>query len=232
MSFFKSRQSTFHAKVQEELICGVCLDFLSEPKVLCCAHSFCCSCLQRLVAVKNKKREDLSLDLECPNCRQVTVLETGSVNELNTNHNLKRLVDIVSEEEKKRTRDVLKRRDSIHSSNQESKTVLCKVHNKKMEYFCIDCNDLICPKCIKSDHLAHRFEDVDDILPSMVTSLRNLIQPACEVRCMCRYMYKNGKYYNLGNTPLGFYLGLWNKLTEFLLAISWCTDIAEEVGQT
>ncbi len=184
MSFLKSRQSTFHARVQEELICGVCLDFLSEPKVLRCAHSFCCSCLERVVSAKNKRKDESFLDLECPSCRQVTVLETGKVDELNTNHNLKRIVDIVSEEEKKRTREVLKRRDSTYPSirqSPQSKALVCKLHSKQLEYFCMDCNDLICPKCIKNDHLSHKFEDIDDILPSMLSILRNLIQPACEV---------------------------------------------------
>ena len=184
MSFLKSRQSTFHAKVQEELICGICLDFLSEPKVLFCAHSFCCSCLQRVVTIKKNRTDESCLDLECPSCRQVTSLKSGNVDELNTNYNLKRLVDIVSEEEKKRTRDVLKRRDSICTSIRQSpqaKRLICKIHSKQMEYFCMDCNDLICPKCIKSNHLSHRFEDVDDILPGVLSTLRNLIQPACEV---------------------------------------------------
>ena len=124
------------------------------------------------------------MDLECPNCRQVTLLKSGNVDELNTNYNLKRLVDIVSEEEKKRACDVLKKRDSTRGSIRQSpqaKRFICKSHCKQLEYFCMDCNDLICPKCIKNDHLSHRFEDVDDILPSMLSTLRNLIQPACEV---------------------------------------------------
>lgn len=180
MSFPKSRQSTFHARVQEELICGVCLDFLSEPKLLSCAHSFCCSCLQRVL----KKASKSSFELECPSCRQVTPLKSGNVDELNANYNLKRLVDIVSEEEKKKARDVIKRRYStrcsVRQSPQASK-LICKLHSKQLEYFCVDCNSMICPKCIKSDHLTHRFEDIDDVFPSMLGTLRNAIQPACEV---------------------------------------------------
>ena len=182
MSFLRSRQSTFHAKVQEELICGICLDFLSEPKVLCCAHSFCSSCLKKVLAIK--KQVDSSCDLECPNCRQLTVLKSGNVDDLNTNYNLKRLVDIVSEEEKKKARDILKGRDSTCPSvrlSPQSKQLLCKMHGKQLEYFCVDCNDLICPKCIKNDHPSHKFEDIDDILPSMLITLRNHIQPGCEV---------------------------------------------------
>ncbi len=186
MSFSKSRQSTFHAKIQEELLCGICLDFLSEPKVLSCAHSFCYGCLSQFVLIKKKTHKSYPLDLECPSCRQVTVLKTGSVDELSTNHNLKRLVDIVSEEEKKKTRDVIRRRELISPSirqSPQSQLLCCKEHNKRLEYFCTECNDLICPKCIKHncDHYQHKFEDIDDILPEHIRALRSLIQPACEV---------------------------------------------------
>ena len=184
MAFLKSRQSTFHAKVQEELICAVCLDFLSEPKVLSCAHSFCLACLNKIVTLKRKFEEHSSLDLECPSCRQVTTLNAGRVDELNTNYNLKRLVDIVSEEEKKKARDVIKRRVSIRPSVQQTprfNSLQCKKHKKQLEYFCVECNTLICPKCISDDHYLHKFEDVDEVLPKHISGLRSLIQPACEV---------------------------------------------------
>ena len=97
-------------KVREELICAVCLDFLREPKVLHCAHSFCCQCLREMVKGGRSQRRDRrsSLDLECPSCRHVTVLEHGRVDlDLPTNVNLRRLVEIVSDEEKGRTLKVL-----------------------------------------------------------------------------------------------------------------------------
>ena len=93
-------------KVREELICAVCLDFLREPKVLFCAHSFCLQCLRGLVRSQKLKRSSAakSVSLECPSCRHVTVLEHGRVDlDLRTNFNLKRLVHIVSDKEKNRT---------------------------------------------------------------------------------------------------------------------------------
>ena len=191
MFLAKSRQSTFHARIQEELICGICLDFLSEPKVLSCAHSFCHGCLAEIMRIKSKK-DDKLLDLECPNCRQVTMLSTGCVDELNTNYNLKRLVDIVSEEEKKKARDVIKQREAQRPSvrqSPQSDALKCKKHVKQLDYFCMDCKELICPKCIKSDHCSHKFEDVDDILPEQITSIRNLIQPACEVSMIFFFLF-------------------------------------------
>ena len=95
-------------KIREELICAVCLDFLREPKVLQCAHSFCTQCLSGILSSQKGVRQSTAVrpvDLECPSCRHVTtLLNSGRVElDLRTNHNLKRLVQIVSEEEKSRT---------------------------------------------------------------------------------------------------------------------------------
>ena len=95
-------------KVREELICAVCLEFLREPKVLQCAHSFCLQCLRKMATNKKRKSGVRTLiELECPSCRHITSLAHGRLDtDLRTNYNLKRLVQIVSEEEKTRTRKV------------------------------------------------------------------------------------------------------------------------------
>lgn len=95
-------------KVREELICAVCLEFLREPKVLLCAHSFCQCCLREIVSGWKRRlkgsQKGRPVELECPSCRHVTLLEHGRVEiDLRTNFNLKRLVEIVSDEEKRRT---------------------------------------------------------------------------------------------------------------------------------
>ena len=96
-------------KIREELICAVCLEFLREPKVLQCAHSFCLHCLHKIVSSYKRKSgvRIINVELECPSCRHVTNLKHGRLDcDLPTNYNLKRLVQIVSEEEKTRTRKV------------------------------------------------------------------------------------------------------------------------------
>lgn len=176
-----SRNSTFKAKIREELICAVCLDFLQEPKVLLCAHSFCKACLERIVSTNYRLRtEQKKHDLECPSCRQVTNLATGAVSELKTNFNLQRLVNIVSEEDKKAARDALQRRRTTRPSIRTTRSV-CKHHHRQFEYYCQDCSELLCPRCISAGHRDHQFQDVDQVLPTQIEQLRSLIQPACEV---------------------------------------------------
>ena len=132
-------------RVREELICAVCLDFLREPKVLQCAHSFCSRCLREMAKAREQQRQRRSptsarrsLDLECPSCRHVTVLEHGRVDlDLPTNVNLKRLVEIVSDEEKGRTLKVLATScsspfDLQHSCHELA--TLVKRHNSRVAH--------------------------------------------------------------------------------------------------
>ena len=180
-----TKNGTFKAKIREELICAVCLDFLQEPKVLLCAHSFCKICLERILSTRSNFRYGLGgaieeKDLECPSCRQVTHLASGEANELKTNYNLKRLVDIVSEEEKKAARVALQRRRTTRPSIRTTRS-LCKEHHRQFEYFCLDCSELLCPRCISASHRDHEFQDVDQVLPKQIEHLRSLIQPAYEV---------------------------------------------------
>ena len=173
-------------KVREELICAICLDFLREPKVLQCAHSFCQQCLERMVATQGYYKiagESLAEgDLACPSCRHVTSLPgRGKVSQLRTNFNLKRLVDIVSEDEKARTRMTIRRRRSSRPIIDRKSQPNCPVHQKPLEYFCADCNELLCRKCMIAGHRDHSYKDVDEVLPEQLAALQNLIQPACEV---------------------------------------------------
>lgn len=182
----RRRVSTFRAKIQEELICAICLDFLQEPKILNCAHSFCQTCLTSIVNKGSYKYgsggELASDELECPSCREVTSIPEGKVSELKTNWNLKTLVNIVSEDEKKITRDAIHRRRHIRPSIRSGNTPSpCKLHHRQLDYYCMDCYELLCPKCIGAGHKGHDFKDVDEALPEQINSLRVLIQPACEV---------------------------------------------------
>ncbi len=171
-----TRNSTFRSKIREELICGICLDFLDKPKVLSCAHSFCFACLQQITQSRYKHGELKKGELECPSCRQITQLPPGSVEALSTNHTLKRLVDLVSDAEKNSARLLLSSR-----SQSVIQTINCPQHLRPVEFFCQDCNELLCPKCTSSTHRGHNFDDIDKVLPQQIQTLRSLIQPACEV---------------------------------------------------
>ena len=189
-----AKENGFQERIREELICAICLDFLREPKVLACAHSFCHDCLAGVHTKRIKAATDAALrddELECPSCRQCTLLPEGGLSGLKTHCKLANLVDIVSDEEKERARSELRKRQSIVNNSQQpvenggsggssSATSECGEHGKPHEYYCDDCNALICMRCMLDGHRDHKFEEAASLLPEHLANLQSLLQPANE----------------------------------------------------
>ena len=49
---------------EKDITCTVCLDNFKEPKVLRCCHTFCKSCLERII-----EKAKVKTNLVCPQCR-------------------------------------------------------------------------------------------------------------------------------------------------------------------
>lgn len=206
-------ESSFQKRLREELICAICLDFLREPKVLSCSHSFCQGCLQIVVEsgdlvgvgkkegpmggreggggdeVRRQKRESdeesgvdsgLSGDIECPSCRQVTQVPEGGVQNLPTHSRLGNLVDIVSEEDKQRARKMLRQRVTMSRDLTAEVRPQCQEHGKALDYFCNQCTQLLCMRCMMDGHRDHDYEEAADVLQTRLAALRCQIQPAYE----------------------------------------------------
>ena len=62
-------------KLEEQLICAICLDHYTDPKTLICLHSFCHQCLVGLPLDTQGKK----LFLSCPACRIPTQLPEAGV---------------------------------------------------------------------------------------------------------------------------------------------------------
>ena len=52
-------------KLTEHFECLVCMEQFKEPKVLPCLHTFCMTCLQKLL-----KKQGADHVITCPECRQ------------------------------------------------------------------------------------------------------------------------------------------------------------------
>ncbi len=176
--------------MREELICAVCLDFLHQPKVLACAHTFCEACLEGIYKKRLKSEADSEppqnqiYELECPSCRHVTPLPEEGVPALKTHCKLSNLVDIVSEEEKERSREVLRWRKSTYEeleSGTSRPEHLCREHEKVLEYYCEDCCVLLCMRGMMEGHREHNYQEAIKVLPEHLDYLRSMVQPAHEV---------------------------------------------------
>uniref|UniRef100_A0AAQ4Q1C6 RING-type E3 ubiquitin transferase n=1 Tax=Gasterosteus aculeatus aculeatus TaxID=481459 RepID=A0AAQ4Q1C6_GASAC len=70
------------------LVCSICLDHYSNPKVLPCLHTFCESCLQNYIPPE-------SLTLSCPVCRQTSILPEKGVGALQNNFFITNLMEVL-----------------------------------------------------------------------------------------------------------------------------------------
>ncbi|CAO2634062.1 Tripartite motif-containing protein 43C [Lemmus lemmus] len=116
---------------QEELICFICMSFLTDPVTISCGHSFCRACLQLC-------REDSELPVHCPTCR-----EPSQQKYLRTNIVLKKLVSIV-------------RQASLmeYLSSEEHQ---CVTHKETKGIFCMENRIYLCRLCSDShEHRGHR----------------------------------------------------------------------------
>lgn len=66
---------------EDTLECGICQEFLHDPKQLYCGHTFCDECIKRAVQASN-----FDEGIDCPYCRNRTIIP---INGLNTNFVIK-----------------------------------------------------------------------------------------------------------------------------------------------
>ena len=141
-------------KLEDQLMCGICHDSYTEPKLLQCLHVFCKQCLEQLVV-----RDRQGLFLHCPSCRQSTLLPSTEVSGLQTAFYLNNLFDV---------RNILEKIKEPQKKQCE-KCKKCVAIN-----FCHDCGKLICARCTEthqewlSSHKVitlDQLEDVTQLIP-------------------------------------------------------------------
>ena len=172
-------------KINEELTCGICHDLLHLPKILTqCSHTFCQKCLHKLFTFNRTRgrrhgNHEALDQLECPKCRQITVLPQGRVAALPTNCTLQSMAEIISAEPD----------DQPECEPQP----VCKEHEGILDQYCSACNELLCSECIHDPkhkehllkgeiHLAHK------ILSERLNSLSEKLQPAASLVAQAREM--------------------------------------------
>ncbi|XP_062391157.1 uncharacterized protein LOC134079008 [Sardina pilchardus] len=141
------------SKVEEEISCPVCYQIYQDPVILSCSHSFCRECVQQFWDTKGSR--------ECPVCRR-----KSSADPPRPNLALRNLCETLSV-------TVLQERDQT--------LVLCKKHNRKLELFCQDDQQLLCLVCRDSKlHKTHNFSPAEEAGSEMKEELKAKLQPLQE----------------------------------------------------
>ncbi|RZB40236.1 zf-C3HC4 and/or NHL domain containing protein [Asbolus verrucosus] len=148
------RQDSIGA-IEELVQCGICLEKLTDPKMLPCQHTFCLACLQSHLTAHRILIKQRSLDdqiaaskrpvaIKCPVCQKKVNLEKGmeSLKELPKNL----YID-----------SVLKLMDGnvspISSKANDNRCVKCQIFSQQQEQCCQHCMQVFCNVCW-NEHLS------------------------------------------------------------------------------
>lgn len=82
------------------LECAICLQTIKNPRRLVCDHSFCKTCLDKLIEFN----DDGSFTIKCPKqCEKHTVLPyEKTTNDLGVDYMMKGMLDVILEYNKKK----------------------------------------------------------------------------------------------------------------------------------
>ncbi|XP_055002477.1 tripartite motif-containing protein 75-like [Sorex araneus] len=143
------------AKMQAELMCPVCLDYLDDPVTTDCGHNFCASCL-------HMSWKDLQDTFPCPVCRQPRPEKRAS-----TNAQLARLVHLAK---------------LLHSPRRgeraQGEERRCEEHQQGMSLFCEHDRELLCALCaLRPAHQNHRVRPVAEAAAHHRQRLRGYLEP-------------------------------------------------------
>ena len=129
--------------LEEDLTCSICFNLLREPKDLDCQHIYCLQCLENWVRKQSK--------INCPECRQVTLVPQDGLTSLKTNLRLKNMVQKYEAQMKEKHQSV----------------PICQIHEgQRLYFFCVTCGVTICHNCLVRKHPLpqHEIEELKDII--------------------------------------------------------------------
>ena len=118
-------------QLEKEIICAVCQEHYTEPKILPCLHYYCKKCVHALVLRRGSKQP-----FSCPECREKIILPEGGIDQLKTAFFVNRFKSNFS---------VLQR---VHGKV-EVMCEECTESGDKAEAFCRQCAIFICRECMK-----------------------------------------------------------------------------------
>lgn len=122
--------------LKEEVNCSICLELMTDPVVIDCGHSYCCSCI---VGIFEKEPSETSSSgtRYCPQCREPFEMET-----IRSNKMLKNITETIRDMEN---------------------DWLCEEHKEKLQLFCEDDGKLLCWRCERTpQHKGHVTAPVEE----------------------------------------------------------------------
>ena len=167
--------------MDEQLVCSVCLDTFTNPKILPCFHVYCEKCLKRLV-----ERDDQGqLVVACPVCRKTTPLPVEGVAGLQSAFHINRLMEFQQSFRKVLRQPSEPRLErsaggTITKPTPKKRSDSCSEHSREiLDLFCEKCGGLACRKCFAKGekHQGHDFITVSDAFEKTKAEIIAAMEP-------------------------------------------------------
>ncbi|KAI1723933.1 RING-type zinc-finger domain-containing protein [Ditylenchus destructor] len=155
----------------ESLECPICAVVFKDPKNLGCGHTFCSSCLEKLVE-RTPAEPFLSVSgvystssIKCPQCRVLTMVPNEGVRGMTTNFIVQEMVSKMEEVD-------LSRPSTSQSCDSTIQCTSCPNKMLKEDTFaCVSCHSShsdmfhwICSRCAMKFHKNHKVVDAEDLV--------------------------------------------------------------------
>ena len=133
--------STLGLGIDDIAECSICMELYDNPKLLSCAHTFCCKCLERHATEKKPVTDTNS----CPLCRQQFTIPTGGIDQLPGNYLIAKLVEL-----RKRSIQEVKEAMMCDICTEKTEIDISKV----VKWYCPNCDEKLCIQCAKNHQRA------------------------------------------------------------------------------
>lgn len=180
--------------LEDHLTCCICLETLSDPKVLWCLHVNCKKCLEKLV-----KKDKATI--KCPQCGKLTTIPADGVAGLHCAFFVNNLFEIKNSLSLKRGDSLGERETRFNSvssvsstattiseatpsedslkkeSSLSKKSLLCPDHTRELDLYCKECHMVICSGCTTdgNSHNGHKFDFVTKVIDSHREKISGLL---------------------------------------------------------
>ncbi|NXV62441.1 TRI65 protein, partial [Molothrus ater] len=151
-------------KLEEKLVCSICLELFRVPVTLPCGHNFCKRCISDHW---DKRRQEPDPSITCPECRRVFERRP----ELEKNVTLHSVVELARDSEE---------RGCAAGRGEAAPAELCPRHGRPLELFCEDERRCICCVCTVRDCRPHRRVLFEEERAKKQTFLKESLEKAQE----------------------------------------------------
>ena len=153
------------ARLKEQVTCSVCLGIFTQPKLLACTHAFCMSCINLLPV----NLVDGDRKIKCPTCREPTTLpKDGSTASLRPAFHISILIELYH--------TAVKLPVAVNVADRP-KYDKCPKHDRPLEMYCDDCQEIQCAKCFSADHRDHNCDFISDVIDKHQQEINDQLQP-------------------------------------------------------